>query len=112
MAHTRPKRYTNWYLRDWMRTLGVTQADLIERTELNKTAISLLCNDRQDYTPEIVRDMAGALNVATYELLMHPEDAMALRQLRRDALQVVRTTEAFQSPAEPQNRGRRTGTEG
>ena len=109
MAHTRPKRYTNWYLRDWMRTLEVTQADLIERTDLSKTSVSLLCDDRQDYRPEVIRDMALALNIAPYELLMHPDDAMALRQLRRDAIQVVRNTRTFEAPTEGDTR---TGTNG
>lgn len=100
--HSRPKRFTNWYLRDWMKTLGIKQADLVEKTDLGTTAISLLYNDRQDYTPSIIRDVSSALNIAPYELLMHPDDAMALRQLRKDALQVVRSSEAFE----------RTGTNG
>lgn len=104
--HSRPKRYTNWYLRDWMRTLSVRQADLIEKTDLNTTAVSLLYNDRQDYTPEIIRDVARALNLAPYELLMHPEDAMALRQLRRNAIQVVETSKTLDTSRDG------TGTDG
>lgn len=98
MAHSRPKRYTNWYLRDWLKTLEVSQAQLAERTDLGKAAISLLFNDRQDYSPPIIRDISKALNIAPYELLMHPKDAMALRQWRKDAFVVVRTSEAFETP--------------
>ena len=106
--HSRPKRYTNWYLRAWMKATGVTQAVLISKTNLSKTAVSLLVNDRQDYTPEIIRDVALALNVAPHELLMDPEDAMALRALRQDALRVVEHGNHIDELAAR----RRTGTEG
>jgi transcriptional regulator with XRE-family HTH domain len=92
MAHSRPVRYTNWYLRAWMRALDVTQAELIDKTGWSKTTVSLLVNDRQDYSPTIVRDVAAALNLQPYELLMHPEDAMALRRLRSEAIRVVETS--------------------
>lgn len=100
--HSRPKRYTNWYLREWLDACRMTQADLVGKTDYSKAQISLLYNDRQSYTPEIIRDMALALNIAPYELLMHPEDANALRRFRREALQVVHISEAFD----------RTGTNG
>jgi hypothetical protein len=45
--------------------------------------------------------------VHPYELLMHPEDAMSLRQLRKDALTVVKTSKTLQEPAND-----RTGTNG
>lgn len=75
-----------------MNTLGVTQADLVGKTGLNKTTMSHLVNAQQDYGPEIIRDIAAALNIAPYELLMDPEDAMNLRQLRQDAMRVVETS--------------------
>jgi transcriptional regulator with XRE-family HTH domain len=92
MAHSRPKRFTNWYLRDWMATLNVTQAQLVEATDLSKTAVSLLADDRQDYRPDIIRDIAAALNIAPYELLMQPAVAMALRRQRESAAEVVTAT--------------------
>ena len=93
-----------------MATLGVNQATLIEKTGLSKTAISLLVNDRQDYTPEISRDVADALNIKRYELLMDPEDAMNLRALRTDALRVVQHAQAL-TQREGKD-GQRTGTDG
>lgn len=106
MAHSRPKRFTNWYLREWMATMAVSQTVLSDRTELGKTAVSLLYNDRQDYTPAIVRDVASVLGIAPYELLMQPEDAMALRRLRQEALQVVENSRPPPVAVE------RTGTSG
>lgn len=108
VSRTRPKRFTNWYLRDWMKALSVRQADLVDRTEYGKTTISFLVNDQQDYNPEIIRDLSAALNIAPFELLMHPHDAMGLRQLRKDALQVVKSSEALDRAVEAE----RTGTDG
>lgn len=107
--HSRPVRYTNWYLRAWMASQKVNQAALVEKTGMNKTAVSLLVNDRQDYSPEIVRDVANALNIAIYELFMHPDDANSLRRLRQDALKVVESSERLER-IEPAND--RTGTDG
>lgn len=95
VKHSRPKRFTNWFLREWMGTLDVSQAALVEKTGLTKTAISLLYNDRQDYTPAIIQDVAEALNIAPYELLMHPENAMAIRSFRQDAFRVVETSKGI-----------------
>lgn len=90
-----------------MRVLHVRQRDIVERTDLTKTAVSLLCSDRQDYTPAIIRDVSAALNIAPFELLMHPEDVMNLRQLRKDAIRVVATSKAFEEerPAERSGTG-------
>lgn len=107
MAHSRPKRFTNWYLREWVAATKVTQADLVGKTGYTKTAISLLMNDRQDYNPAYVRDLADALNIAPYELFMHPDDAMALRRLRKDAISVVENSRPIERAE-----GSRTGTDG
>jgi len=85
VSKTRPKRYTNWYLRAWMEHLGVNQAKLVEKTDYSKATISLLVNDQQDYNPTYVRDMSRALNIAPFELFMHPDDAAALKRLMAEA---------------------------
>lgn len=85
------------------------QADLAEKTELGKTAVSLLINERQDYTPVIIQTIADFLNIRPFELLMHPDDAMRLRSIREDALRVVASTGAMApTPANDD----RTGTDG
>lgn len=87
----------------------VTQSDIVDKTEISKGVVSLLVNDRQDYSPVLVRDLAAVLNIATYELFMHPDDAMSLRQLRKDALKVVETTERLEHLTAANDR---TGTDG
>jgi transcriptional regulator with XRE-family HTH domain len=106
MAHSRPVRYTNWYLKQWIEHVPASQSEIAKEAGIPAGTMSLLVNSRQDYSPEYVRDLAKALNISNYELFMHPSDAMALRNLRKNALQVVRSAEALSDAAD------RTGTEG
>ncbi len=93
-----------------MAALGISQADLVGKTGLNKTAISLPYNDRQDYSPEVVRDVAAALNIAIYELFMPPQDAMSIRAFHRDAIRVVASGTRLGTPRPESTE--RTGTDG
>lgn len=95
----------NWFLREWMDHLGVSQADIIKRTGWSKATASQLYNNKQDYSPKLVNEAANALNAAPYELLMRPEAAMAIRRLRQDAIRVVADTELL----EEQERQRKAG---
>lgn len=89
MARRGVPKQINWYLREWMDHLSVKQAEICRRTGWSKASASQLYNNVQDYSPKIVNEAAQALNVAPYELLMRPEQAMALRRLRAEALRVV-----------------------
>lgn len=82
----------DWYLNDWMRTLGVTQTELRERADWSKTAASEICNGKTGYSKRLINEAANALNIRPFELLMHPDDAMALRQMRAEALRIVETS--------------------
>lgn len=89
VSKTRPKRYTNWYIKEWLRTCEVTQAKLAELMDVNKTTVSHLVNNQIDYTPEYIRDVALALQIEPFELLLPPDRAMALRQYRASAEKIV-----------------------
>ena len=89
MARRGIPNQVNWYLKEWMDMLGVKQADMIRLTDWSKATMSQLYNNKQDYSPKIVNEASRALKVATYELLMPPERAMALRRLHQDALRIV-----------------------
>lgn len=80
----------DWYLKEWLATLGKKQSDIVKDLDWNKAKISLMVNGKQAYTREEVNELAAYLNISPHELLMHPEDAMALRQLRASARQIVR----------------------
>lgn len=72
-----------------MDTLDVKQKDMVSRAGWSKTTASLLYNCRQDYTPDLVEQAAQALNLRPFELLMPPDEAIALRKLRESALRIA-----------------------
>lgn len=84
----------NWYLKEWMDLLGVTQAEMIRRTDWSKASTSQLYNGKQDYSPKLVNDAALALHVEPFELLMKPERAMALRRQREAAIVLAHDADA------------------
>jgi transcriptional regulator with XRE-family HTH domain len=90
-----PKGQVSWHLREWMDHLNVKQRDMVERAGWSKATASQLYNGDQDYSPRVVAQAAVALHVAPFELLMKPEQAMALRRLREGALRVVEDTKAL-----------------
>lgn len=86
-------RYVAWYLREWMAHVGMTgrgaQTKMMKRTSWSKATMSQLWNDDQDFSPKILREAADALEIAPFELLLRPADALALRGLREQAEKVV-----------------------
>jgi transcriptional regulator with XRE-family HTH domain len=80
----------DWYLKEWLATLGKRQADVVKDLGWNKAKISLMLRGKQPYTRAEINELAAYLHLQPHELLMHPEDAMALRQMRKAADQIVR----------------------
>lgn len=91
MANRRgiPKQGATWFIREWMDYYNIKQARMIELTGWSKASASQLYNGVQDYSPKLVREAAIALNLQDYELLMHPDKAMALRRLQASAETIV-----------------------
>jgi transcriptional regulator with XRE-family HTH domain len=79
----------DWYLVDWMNTLKMRQADLMRATGMPKATVSAIVKGNTNYYREIVNKIADALNIKPYELLLHPDDAMAIRRLRSSAMQIA-----------------------
>ena len=79
----------DWYLGQWLQTLRVNQAELARRTDYPKAKVSDLVKGKQRYNRDVLNDVAKALNLEPYELLMHPADAMAQRRLRQAAETIV-----------------------
>lgn len=86
---SRPVLNVGWFLPEWMDTLRVRQADMVERAGWSKTTASLLYNRQQDYSPRLIEEAAVALNIAPFELLLHPDDAMAIRRMRESAVVIA-----------------------
>lgn len=83
----------DWYLNEWLRTLGKRQADVARDLEWNKAKVSLTASGKQPYTRDDVNEMAAYLLIRPYELLMHPDDAMRLRRLRDDVIKLAHESE-------------------
>lgn len=84
----------DWYLGEWLKTLRKSQADLVRLTDYPKAKVSDLVNGKQRYNRDVLNDVARALNIHPYELLMHPSDAMAQRRMRRLAEEMVQIPHA------------------
>ncbi len=84
----------DWYLKQWLKTLGKKQADVVRDLEWNKARVSLMIRGEQQYTRDAVNEVAAWLHLRPYELLMHPDDAMSLRRLREDAIRIAHDVES------------------
>lgn len=101
-------KHSDWHLGDWLKALKKKQADIVRDLDWNKARVSLMLRGDQPYTRDAVNELAEYLNLKPYELLMHPEDAMALRRLRNEALIVVETSRQLApvvQPIEPDRNG-------
>lgn len=89
----------DWFLRDWLKSLGMKQADLIRALGWSKAKASDVVAGEQRYTRDMVNEVAAILNVRPFELLMHPSDAFSIRRMREDALRVAAETTAAEERA-------------
>lgn len=90
----------HWYLREWGAVLNKTQADAVRELGWPKATASDLWTGKQRYTQDYIEEVAAWFQLRPFELLLHPADAMAIRQFRESAARVA-TIE-----------GARTGTRG
>jgi transcriptional regulator with XRE-family HTH domain len=72
----------DWYLKEWLAATQTSQADLVRLTDYPKAKVSDLVTGKQRYNRDIMNEIAKALNIYPYELLMSPENAMILRQMK------------------------------
>lgn len=94
----------DWYLKEWIKTLGKRQADIARDLDWNKARVSLMIRGEQQYTRDVVNQLSAYLNLAPYELLMHPDDAMAIRRLRQDIIRVAENQGQFRAPGSEDER--------
>jgi hypothetical protein len=80
----------DWYLKEWLKATDTSQAELVRRTDYPKAKVSDLVTGKQRYNRDILNDIATALNLYPYELLMHPDDAFAQRRMVSAIEQFVR----------------------
>lgn len=87
-----PNFTTDWYLADWMRTLNLRNADLERLSGWDKRKVSFLVTGRQPFARDTLIELARCMNIAPFELLLHPDDAMELRRFRSSALALAADT--------------------
>ncbi len=75
----------DWYLTEWLATLGKKQEAIATELGWNKAKASLMRRGKQPYTRDAINEISAWLHLSPYELLMHPDDAMAIRKLYTEA---------------------------
>jgi transcriptional regulator with XRE-family HTH domain len=94
----------DWFLKEWLRYYGKKQADMAKALDWNKAKVSLTLHGKQPFDRDDLNAAADFLNIAPYELLMHPDDAMALRRLRQDVARIATNQNHQGSQAMPDER--------
>ena len=84
----------DWYLKEWLACLGKKQSDIVRDLDWNKARVSLMIRGAQQYTRDAVNELADYLNLRPYELLMHPDDANAMRRFKADAIRLAHIAES------------------
>ena len=79
----------DWYLREWLDVTGFTQAKLQRATGWSKGTAFNIFHGRTSYYRQILNEVAAALGVEPHELLMHPRDAMAIRNIRESVARIA-----------------------
>lgn len=79
----------DWYLREWASFKNKKQAGLSTELDIHKTTAHRLWTGQQPYRRDFLNMVARWLEIQPYELLMHPDEAIALRRLRETALQIA-----------------------
>lgn len=102
----------DWHLQEWLTHFGKIQSSLVNELGWDKSKANFVYHGKQQYKRDIVNAIATWLGIQPYELLMPPEQALAIRQLRQTAQAILSTSDRF-LPAPPQPPARRkTGTTG
>jgi hypothetical protein len=94
----------DWYLKEWLRASDKKQSDIVKDLDWNKAKVSLMVRGLQPYTREEVNELAAYLHIRPHELLMHPEDAHAIRRLRTEMIRLAHETPAEREAEEPQKK--------
>lgn len=95
---TKPRH--DWYLKEWLRSCGKRQADIVSDLEWNKARVSLMVSGKQQYTRDAVNELADWLHIRPHELLMHPDDANAIKRLRAEMIRLAHSAETTERSEE------------
>lgn len=96
------KPYDDWFLKEWMRSKRMTNKILQENAGWTYRITSQLVNRKTRWNRDHLILAAKILQIRPYELMMHPDDANAIKRFRAEALTVAaEKTDLFQpAPAD------------
>lgn len=94
----KPAPRYDWYLVQWCELFGKKQSDLVASLDWNVSKASLFWKGAQRYHRDDVNDVAEFLGIHPYELLMHPDEANAIKRLRVSARQIAAAEAAPDRP--------------
>jgi hypothetical protein len=102
----------DWFIQEWLAHFGKKQAALTNELGWNKSRANFYWHSHQPYRREVVNEVATWLGIKPYELLMPPDEALALRRLRETAELIVSQGGRDDGSAPPSFQGptRKTGT--
>lgn len=91
----------DWFLKEWLASFHPKkkQSDIVRDLDWNKAKVSLMVRGLQPYTREEVNQLADYLNIRPHELLMHPDDAHAIRRLKAEMIRLAHESETIESEA-------------
>lgn len=87
-----------WYVREWLEQAGKIQADLMRDLNWSKAKASGVWNGQQ-YTQSLVDELAPYLNVRPFELLLPPQEAFSIRNMREAAVRLAAERRDSDPPA-------------
>lgn len=96
-----------WYLQEWFATQGRIQRDLITKLDWLPAKANKVWHGVQIAKLDEVAEIADLLNIAPWELLMAPDEAMKLRRLKSVIAEVAQP-----APTQDAVATSRTGTNG
>ncbi len=79
----------DWFLREWLRHSGKKQSSLVNELGWLKGRANNVWHSRQKYTRDDVNEISAWLGISPFELLLRPEEAIALRRLRATAEEIA-----------------------
>lgn len=90
----------DWHLKEWLGHFKKRQAALVNELGWDKAKANFVFHGKQPYRRELVNQVAEWLKIEPYELLMAPQEALALRALREHARIIAGEPQAMVQAAE------------
>lgn len=84
----------DWFLPEWMAAKRLKQADLVRLTGWSKATVNDIVHGRTEYYRAVVNQVAAALQVHPWELLMSPAEANAILAMRESAIRIAAESRA------------------